>query len=43
MVPPELLNYKDVFDKVMAEQFPESQPWDHTIDLKEDFIAKSIL
>ena len=38
MVPLELLNYKDVFDKVMAERFPESRPWDHTIDLKEDFI-----
>ena len=38
MVPMELLNYKDVFDKVMAEQFPESQPWDHAIDLKEDFV-----
>ena len=38
MVPPELLNYKDIFDKVTAEQFPESQPWDHAIDLKEDFV-----
>ena len=38
MVPQELLNYKDVFDKVMAEWFPESWPWDHAIDLKEDFV-----
>ena len=38
MVPPELLDYKDVFDKVTAEWFPESRPWDHAIDLKEDFI-----
>ena len=38
MVPPELLDYKDVFDKVTAERFPESRPWDHTIDLKEDFV-----
>ena len=39
MVPQELLNYKDVFNKVMAEHFPESQPWDHAIDLKEDFVS----
>ena len=38
MVPLELLNYKDIFEKVMAEQFLESQPWDHAIDLKEDFV-----
>ena len=38
MVPQELLNYKDVFNKVTAEQFPESRPWDHAIDLKEDFV-----
>ena len=38
MVPPELLDYKDVFNKVTAERFPESWPWDHAIDLKEDFI-----
>ena len=38
MVPMELLDYKDVFNKVTAEQFPESRPWDHTIDLKEDFV-----
>ena len=38
MVAPELLNYKDIFDKVMAEWFLESRPWDDTIDLKEDFV-----
>ena len=38
MVPLELLDYKDIFDKVMAERFPESQPCDHAIDLKEDFV-----
>ena len=38
MVPPDLLDYKDVFNKVMTEQFPESQPWDHAINLKEDFV-----
>ena len=38
MIPPELLDYKDAFDKVTAERFPESRPWDHAIDLKEDFV-----
>ena len=28
------------FDKQMAEHFPELQPWDHAIDLKEDFVPK---
>ena len=37
IVPPELHEYLDVFDKEKAKQFPESQPWDHTIKLKEDF------
>ena len=40
MLPAEVLDYKDVFDKQMAEHFPESWPWDHTIDLKEDFVPK---
>src|SRR5271154_4928050 len=40
MIPPELSDFKDVFDKKTAERFPESRPWDHTIDLKEDFVPK---
>src|SRR5271156_1836444 len=40
MVPPELLEYKSVFDEVEASRFPESRPWDHAIDLKDDFIPK---
>src|SRR5271168_4009464 len=40
MVPPELLEYKAVFDKVEASIFPESRPWDHAIDLKDNFIPK---
>ena len=35
MVPQE---YKDVFNTVMAEGFPESWLWDHSINLKEDFV-----
>ena len=40
MVPKELWEFKDVFDKQKAERFPELQPWDHMIDLKEDFVLK---
>ena len=40
MLPTEVLDYKDIFDKQMAEHFPELQLWDHTIDLKEDFVPK---
>jgi hypothetical protein len=32
--------YKLVFEKEASEHFPESRPWDHTIDLKPDFILK---
>jgi len=38
MVPTELHEYLDIFDKEKAKRFPESRPWDHEIDLKEDFI-----
>src|SRR5277367_6027360 len=40
MVPPELMEYKAVFDEVEASRFPESRPWDHAIDLKDDFVPK---
>src|SRR5277367_4402951 len=40
MVPPELMKYKAVFDEVEASIFPESRPWDHAIDLKDDFVPK---
>ena len=43
MLPAEVLDYKDVFDKQTAEHFPESQPWDHAIDLKEDFVPKDCI
>ena len=38
IVPTELHEYLDVFDKKKAKQFPESWPWDHAIELKEDFL-----
>ena len=40
MLPPELMDYRHVFDKTTAERFPESRSWDHAIDLKDDFIPK---
>ena len=38
IVPPELHEYLDVFDKEKAKRFPKSQPWDHAIKLKDDFM-----
>ena len=40
MIPLELMDYWDVFDKKKAEQFPEPRPWDHAINFKPDFIPK---
>ena len=39
-VPQELHDYLSVFDKKTAKRFPESRPWDHTIDLKPDFVPR---
>jgi len=40
MLPPEYSAYKKVFQKKASEQFPESQSWDHQIELCEDFKPK---
>jgi len=40
LVPKEYREYRPVFEKTASEQFPESRPWDHRIDLKPDFIPK---
>ena len=40
-IPREYHQYLDVFDENKAERFPESQPWDHKIALKEGFQPKS--
>jgi hypothetical protein len=40
MVPPKYLKYRKVFEKAASECFPESKPWDHTIDFKEDFMPR---
>ena len=40
MIPPEFMDYCDVFDKKKAKQFSEPWSWDHAINLKPDFIPK---
>ena len=40
LIPPELMDYQNVFDKKEAERFPESRSWDHAIDLKPEFVPK---
>ena len=41
MVPEDLHNLLDVFDDNKANRFPESNVWDHKIDMKEGFEPKS--
>jgi hypothetical protein len=40
LLPKAYHEYKLVFEKEALERFPESRPWDHTINLKPDFIPK---
>jgi hypothetical protein len=40
MVPQRYHHYLSVFDKKEANRFPSSKPWDHAIDLKDDFVPK---
>ena len=40
MLPKHYKQYRTVFKKSASEWFPSSQPWDHAIDLKPDFIPK---
>jgi hypothetical protein len=37
----DLHNFLDVFDDNKANRFPESNVWDHKIDIKEEFESKS--
>ena len=41
LVPEDLHEFLDVFDKNKANQFPKSNVWDHKIDIKEGFEPKS--
>ena len=40
LVPREYWDYLDVFSKLKSECMPLRKPWDHGIDLKEDFPPK---
>jgi hypothetical protein len=41
LVPSEYHEYLDIFDKDKANQFPDTQPWDHKIEMKNGFEPKS--
>jgi hypothetical protein len=41
LVPREYHNYLDIFDEDKANQFPDTQPWDHKIEMKSGFEPKS--
>ena len=41
LVPEEYHEYLDIFDEEKAHHFPETQPWDHKIEMKEGFEPKS--
>jgi hypothetical protein len=41
VIPEDLHDFLDVFDNNKANQFPESNMWDHKIDMKEGFEPKS--
>ena len=41
LVPEDLHEFLDVFDKNKANQYPESNVWDHKINIKEGFKPKS--
>ena len=41
LVPEEFHDYLDIFCEEKAHRFPEPQPWDHKIKMKEGFEPKS--
>src|ERR1700678_3681928 len=42
LVPEEYHEYLDIFDEEKAHRFPETQPWDHKIEMREGFEPKSL-
>ena len=40
ILPTQYLPWKEVFEQKAAERFPSKRPWDHAIELKEDFKPK---
>jgi hypothetical protein len=41
LIPEDLHDFLDVFDNNKVNRFPESNMWDHKIDMKEGFEPKS--
>jgi hypothetical protein len=41
LVPQEYHDYLDIFDEDKANQFPDTRPWDHKIEMKSGFEPKS--
>src|SRR5271155_4074831 len=41
IVPSEFHDYLDIFSEEKANRFPISRPWDHKIEMKDDFEPKS--
>ena len=41
LLPEEYYEYLDIFSEEKAHHLPESQPWDHKIEMKEGFEPKS--
>ena len=39
-LPPEYTEWKEVFEKRASERFPGNRPWDHQIELRDDFVPK---
>jgi len=40
LVPKRFHKWKKVFGKVESERMPTQKPWDHAIDLREDFVPR---
>jgi hypothetical protein len=40
ILPTQYLPWKEVFEQKAAEQFPGKRPWDHAIELRDDFKPK---
>ena len=40
LVPRRFHKWKKVFGKVESKRMPMRKPWDHAIDLKEDFVLR---
>jgi hypothetical protein len=40
ILPTQYLPWKEVFEQKAAERFPGKRPWDHAIELRDDFKPK---